>query len=200
MSLNVQHVLRGYHGTNEENAISILQHGFRPGREDCWVGSAIYFWESDRALALKWCEQKGFIPPVILVSQIEHSPRLLDLATKDGTDAYQEFIRRYKTDQRCIQQLTEWIQVNGDRFCDIYFIQLMFKTGVISGVRFTAMAHDEMLQNKPRTFVYARKEQEKYKSRFVINVRIVLALKDSTLITSTHRCNNDSKKADGRSP
>lgn len=198
MSANIRHVVLGYHGTNETSASVIMQRGFQPGQEDCWVGSAIYFWERDHALALKWCQQKGYDPPVIIEAEIENSPLMLDLVTKEGTDAYKSFVKHYQSDQRRMKQLAEWSQKNGQNFCDIYFIQMMFKTGSILGVRFSAMAHDDMLQDKPRTFVYVRKDKDKYKSRFVINVRIVLALKDSTLISSKHRCGNDTTKASRR--
>lgn len=191
MSADSRHVVVGYHGTDEANAASILTKGFQPGKEDSWVGSAIYFWEKDRHLAFHWCRQRGYVPAAVIAAEIEHSPRLLDLVTHEGNAAYKVFVQKFKQDQRKLQQLSDWIQKNGDQFCDTYFIQLMFKIGVILGVRFAAMASDEALYKKPRTFVYVKKETDKYRSRFVTNIRIILALKDSALIISKNRCTDD---------
>ena len=176
----------GYHGTNEDNAKDILDNEFKPGASSGWLGSAIYFWLS-KTLAFHWCSQAKLIPPAVIAAEIAVSSEFcLDLTESEGIEAYNQFVVDFCKDERNRKELDTWIAVNGS-ICDAYFVQMLFKVGPVKIVRFNAMASDAALEKPPRRYAYPKLPVDKYKSRFIINVRHILALKDNSLIRRKYR-------------
>lgn len=186
----------GYHGTEGKHVDEILKNGFKLGSPEGWLGSAIYFWEHNKNLALHWCVRQKISDPAVVAAEIDLRPDCcLDLTDAEGIKSYNQFVKTICAKPRYREQLDEWLQTTRSEFSDTFFIQLFFEMGPILAVRFNAMADDAAIEKPERHYRYPGLPAERYRSRFVINVRRILALKDNSLIRRKYRCSNVSQEA-----
>lgn len=105
--------LLGFHGTNFENTISIIKHGFIPSRgEEHWLGDGIYFFieglsttpeiqAENWAIAQAWDNRNKRLTYgnfVVFEAKVQvNENECLDLRTSDGVEVFQYFIDRFIT-------------------------------------------------------------------------------------------------------
>lgn len=57
----------GYHGTSKRNASKILKTNFTINNKIGWLGSGIYFYEEDVAMAKDWAQYKSQSDPIDVI-------------------------------------------------------------------------------------------------------------------------------------
>lgn len=104
-SLSASFVL-GYHGCDRAIGESLLAGNlFRPSENDYdWLGSGIYFWESNPRRGLDWARElqrrRSDIAQPFVVGAILDLGFCLDLLSLNGIEAVQQVYRVFESDMK----------------------------------------------------------------------------------------------------
>ena len=87
----------GFHGTESENADSILfmNKFYNSCDDEEWLGTGIYFFRDDKKQAKLYCKAKGYSKPKILQANIS-SDKAFDLLDTESYELFCEYAHKLK--------------------------------------------------------------------------------------------------------
>lgn len=172
----MEHAFVGVHVTSIENANSILVNGFsilEKRERYAWLGKGIYFWDNDLGLCHWMAKHRRYANYAIIKAQIRvPEERFLDLAPRETREQFHSYIHKFPArPNELLPRFPESLGTIVDMTCKRLGEPYSVVRGIFEGVEGIP------LFTKPQP---------------TINVKMVIAVRDLTCISSLELVYRDS--------